>query len=152
MGNCCSISATRESLSEKIDKVFENRKQIDAELLDELEEALIAADLGVTTTLEILDKVRRGISRKEIGDIDALSVKEQASGPTHILLRGNPRAAGETVTPGIPEVLGRDIPSAAVGTVVGAMLVAAGVTWLMLKAAGRLRSRPRALDRARVWS
>jgi fused signal recognition particle receptor len=67
-----AIAATRESLSEKIDKVFENRKQIDAQLLDELEEALIAADLGVTTTLEILDKVRRGISRKEIGDIDAL--------------------------------------------------------------------------------
>ncbi|HEX8290397.1 MAG TPA: signal recognition particle-docking protein FtsY, partial [Pyrinomonadaceae bacterium] len=67
-----AIAATRESLSEKIDSVFENRKQIDAELLDELEEALIAADLGVTTTLEILDKVRRGISRKEIGDIDAL--------------------------------------------------------------------------------
>ncbi|MET0623390.1 MAG: signal recognition particle-docking protein FtsY [Pyrinomonadaceae bacterium] len=69
-----AIAATRESLSEKIDKVFENRKQIDAQLLDELEEALIAADLGVTTTLEILDKVRRGISRKEIGDIDALKL------------------------------------------------------------------------------
>ncbi|MBV8855681.1 MAG: signal recognition particle-docking protein FtsY [Acidobacteria bacterium] len=67
-----AISATRESLSEKIDSVFENRKQIDAQLLDELEEALIAADLGVPTTLAILDKVRRGISRKEIGDIDAL--------------------------------------------------------------------------------
>ena len=67
-----AIAATRESLSEKIDTVFENRKQIDAQLLDELEEALIAADLGVTTTLEILDKVRRGISRKEIGDIAAL--------------------------------------------------------------------------------
>jgi fused signal recognition particle receptor len=69
-----AIAATRESLSEKIDSVFENRKQIDAQLLDELEEALIAADLGVTTTLEILDKVRRGISRKEIGDIDALKL------------------------------------------------------------------------------
>jgi fused signal recognition particle receptor len=69
-----AIAATRESLSEKIDSVFENRKQIDAHLLDELEEALIAADLGVTTTLEILDKVRRGISRKEIGDIAALKL------------------------------------------------------------------------------
>jgi fused signal recognition particle receptor len=67
-----AIAATRDTLSERIDKVFENRKQIDAELLDELEEALIAADLGVSTTLEILDKVRRGISRKEIGDLDAL--------------------------------------------------------------------------------
>jgi fused signal recognition particle receptor len=67
-----AIAATRESLSERIDAVFENRKQIDAALLDELEEALIAADLGVTTTLEILDNVRRRISRKEIGDISAL--------------------------------------------------------------------------------
>ena len=67
-----AISATRESLSEKIDTVFQGRKVIDAELLDELEEALIAADIGVPTTLDILDKVRRGISRKEIGDIAAL--------------------------------------------------------------------------------
>jgi fused signal recognition particle receptor len=67
-----AISATRESLSEKIDTVFQGRKVIDAALLDELEEALIAADIGVTTTLDILDKVRRGISRKEISDIEAL--------------------------------------------------------------------------------
>jgi fused signal recognition particle receptor len=67
-----AISATRESLSEKIDTVFQGRKVIDAELLDELEEALIAADIGVPTTLDILDKVRRGISRKEISDIAAL--------------------------------------------------------------------------------
>jgi fused signal recognition particle receptor len=67
-----AISATRESLSEKIDTVFQGRKVIDAALLDELEEALIAADIGVAVTLDILDKVRRGISRKEINDIEAL--------------------------------------------------------------------------------
>src|SRR5205085_294585 len=67
-----AISVTRESLSEKIDTVFQGRKVIDAELLDELEEALIAADIGVQTTTDILDKVRRGISRKEISDIAAL--------------------------------------------------------------------------------
>ena len=67
-----AISATRESLSERIDTVFQGRKVIDAALLDELEEALIAADIGVTTTLHILDTVRRGISRKEISDIEAL--------------------------------------------------------------------------------
>ncbi|MGI8996021.1 MAG: signal recognition particle-docking protein FtsY [Pyrinomonadaceae bacterium] len=74
-----AIEATRTSLSDKIDTVFQNRKQIDAELLDELEEALIAADIGVPTTLQILDTVRRGISRKEINDIDALkaSIKNE---------------------------------------------------------------------------
>jgi fused signal recognition particle receptor len=74
-----AISATRESLSEKIDTVFQGRRVIDAALLDELEEALIAADIGVPTTLDILDNVRRGISRKEINDIDALkaAIKNQ---------------------------------------------------------------------------
>lgn len=67
-----AVAATRDSLSEKLDTVFQGRKQIDDELLDELEEALIATDIGVNTTLEILDNVRRGIARKSINDIEAL--------------------------------------------------------------------------------
>src|SRR5258705_4730193 len=45
-----AVSATRESLSERLDTVFQGLKQIDENLLDELEEALIAADIGVATT------------------------------------------------------------------------------------------------------
>jgi fused signal recognition particle receptor len=67
-----AVAATRESLSERIDTVFAGAKRIDAELLDELEEALIAADIGVPTTMHVLETVRRGISRKEIDDIDKL--------------------------------------------------------------------------------
>ena len=67
-----AVKATRESLSEKIDTVFAGAKQIDAALLDELEEALIAADIGVPTTMHVLETVRRGISRKEIYDIEKL--------------------------------------------------------------------------------
>ncbi len=67
-----AVASTRESLSEKIDTIFQGRKVIDAELLDELEEALIAADIGVQTTTGILETVRRGIARQQINDIDAL--------------------------------------------------------------------------------
>jgi len=67
-----AVSATRESLSDKLDTVFAGRKQIDEELLEQLEEVLIAADIGVPTTLEILETVRRGIARKQINDLDAL--------------------------------------------------------------------------------
>ena len=67
-----AVAATRESLSDKLDTVFAGRKQIDDELLDQLEEVLIAADIGVTTTLEVLETVRRGIARKQINDLDAL--------------------------------------------------------------------------------
>src|ERR1051326_5905009 len=67
-----AVAATRESLSERIDTVFAGAKRIDAALLDELEEALIAADIGVPTTMHILETVRRGISRAEIDDIEKL--------------------------------------------------------------------------------
>ena len=67
-----AVAATRESLSDKIDSVFAAGKKIDAALLDELEEALIAADIGVPTTMHVLETVRRGISRKEIDDIEKL--------------------------------------------------------------------------------
>jgi fused signal recognition particle receptor len=67
-----AVAATRDSLSEKLDTVFAGRKQIDEELLEELEEILIAADIGVPTTLDILETVRRGIARKQINDLDAL--------------------------------------------------------------------------------
>ena len=67
-----AVAATRDSLSEKLDTVFAGRKQIDDELLDQLEEVLIAADIGVTTTLDILEKVRRGVARQQINDVEAL--------------------------------------------------------------------------------
>ena len=47
-------------------------RQIDAELLEELEARLIAADVGVTATAEILDDLRRLVDRHELADADAL--------------------------------------------------------------------------------
>jgi len=69
-----AVSATRESLSDRLDTVFQGLKQIDENLLDELEEALIAADIGVATTQHILETVRRGVARKQINDLDALKL------------------------------------------------------------------------------
>lgn len=69
-----AVSATRESLSERLDTVFQGLKQIDENLLEELEEALIAADIGVPTTQHILETVRRGVARKQINDLDALKL------------------------------------------------------------------------------
>jgi fused signal recognition particle receptor len=74
-----AVSATRESLSGRLDTVFQGLKQIDENLLDELEEALIAADIGVATTQHILETVRRGVARKQINDLEALkkAIKEE---------------------------------------------------------------------------
>jgi len=81
-----AVSATRESLSQRIDTVFAGAKKIDAELLDELEEALIAADIGMPTTMHVLETVRRGISRKEIDNIEKL--KEAIKSELLTILQG----------------------------------------------------------------
>jgi fused signal recognition particle receptor len=67
-----AIEKTRDSINNKLDTIFEGRKQIDEEFLEELEEMLISTDIGVATTFQILDAVRRGVSRQEINDLDAL--------------------------------------------------------------------------------
>ena len=67
-----AIEKTRNSIDNRLDTLFENRKQIDAGFLDELEELLISTDIGVATTMQVLDSVRRGVSRQEISDLKAL--------------------------------------------------------------------------------
>ena len=67
-----AIEKTRNSINSRLDTIFENRKQIDDVFLDELEEMLISTDIGVTTTMQVIDSVRRGVSRAEIKDMAAL--------------------------------------------------------------------------------
>ena len=67
-----AIEKTRDSINTKLDTIFEGRKQIDEQLLDELEEMLISTDIGVQTTMQVLEAVRRGVSRQEINDLAAL--------------------------------------------------------------------------------
>lgn len=67
-----AIAKTRDSINIRLDTIFEGRKQIDEQLLDELEEMLISTDIGVQTTLQVLEAVRKGVSRQEISDISAL--------------------------------------------------------------------------------
>jgi fused signal recognition particle receptor len=67
-----AIAKTRNSINTRLDTIFEGRKQIDDELLDELEEMLISTDIGVQTTMHLLEAVRKGVSRQEINDIAAL--------------------------------------------------------------------------------
>ncbi|HET9529018.1 MAG TPA: signal recognition particle-docking protein FtsY [Blastocatellia bacterium] len=67
-----AIASTRENLTDRIESVVGGRRQIDAQVLDELEEALIGADIGVQTALEIIDKARQQVSRKQLNDLDEL--------------------------------------------------------------------------------
>jgi len=62
------LSKTKESLVYRMDTLFLGSKEIDADLFDELEEILITADLGISTTIELLDDARKRVKRNSLSD------------------------------------------------------------------------------------
>jgi len=66
------IQKTRAGLMEKIEDAVGGRKEIDADVLEELEYALITADIGSKTTAEILERIRQRVERHQVGDIEEL--------------------------------------------------------------------------------
>ena len=67
-----AVTRTRENLSERIEEVVSFSKEIDRATLDDLEATLIGADLGSTTTHQVLEKLREKADRKQIKDIAEL--------------------------------------------------------------------------------
>ena len=63
-----AVSRTRQNLSERIDEVVSFSKEIDRNTLDDLEATLIGADLGSTTTQQVLGKLRERADRRQIRD------------------------------------------------------------------------------------
>jgi fused signal recognition particle receptor len=66
------IEKTRTGFVEKLEDALSGKKEIDADVLDELEYALITADIGVKTTQEILEEIRLRVDRRQLGDTQEL--------------------------------------------------------------------------------
>src|ERR1700741_2674372 len=62
------IQKTRSGLVDRLEDVLAGKKEIDAELLEELEYTLITADIGVRTVEEILERIRQQVDRKSTSD------------------------------------------------------------------------------------
>ena len=60
------LAKTRETITNKIETLVLGYADINDDLLDELEEILIMADVGVNTTERLMESVRKGIKKKEI--------------------------------------------------------------------------------------
>lgn len=73
------IAKTRAGLVDKVEDLISGRKEIDAELLEELEYTLITADIGVRTATEILERIRQRVDRKLVSDASELRglIREQ---------------------------------------------------------------------------
>jgi fused signal recognition particle receptor len=61
---------TKNAIVGKIDNLFKSFRRVDEDLFDELEELLISADIGVTTTEEILDELRQFVIDNKIKEVD----------------------------------------------------------------------------------
>lgn len=66
------LSKTRDALSGKVESVIKAFEKVDEELFEELEEALITADVGAGTALYIIQELRDRAKKNRISDSDAL--------------------------------------------------------------------------------
>ncbi|MBV8071761.1 MAG: signal recognition particle-docking protein FtsY [Acidobacteriaceae bacterium] len=73
------IKKTRSGLVDRLEDVLSGKKEIDADLLEELEYTLITADLGVRTVEDILETIRQRIDRRQTADATGIRslIREQ---------------------------------------------------------------------------
>lgn len=73
------LSKTHDNFIGRIDSLLLGKKQIDADVLEELEEILITADIGVSTTVDLVRTLEQRLKRNELKDGDALkaALKEE---------------------------------------------------------------------------
>ncbi len=71
------LSKTRKILTTDIDELFSGKKKIDDELLEDLEALLITADMGVETTMELMEKISQKAKKLSTADELKSALKEE---------------------------------------------------------------------------
>ncbi len=66
------LTRTRKGFFKNLDEVFLGRKELDEQVLNRLEEALVRADIGVQTSYELLEQVTERVKRREIENPQAV--------------------------------------------------------------------------------
>jgi fused signal recognition particle receptor len=111
------LARTRASLGDALGDLLGGKRQIDDDLLDEIETLLLTADVGVDTTRRIIDDLTGQVRRKTLSDPQALGealrgqladilrgidqpVKEAGAGRPLVILMVGINGAGKTTTIG----------------------------------------------------
>ena len=144
------LSKTRENLTNKIEKIVIGYADIDDDLLDEIEETLIMADVGVDTTEKLMTSVRKGIKKKEInGPEDLVPFLEKEI--TAILTKGEENDQTSVAEEGPTVMLVIGVNGAGKTTTIGklASYYKAQGRKVMLAAADTFRAA--AIDQLQVW-
>jgi fused signal recognition particle receptor len=100
------LSKTRRRLSDGLNAILGGRRTIDSSLLEDLEEALLTADIGVEITEQLVEGLRERMKGKPLGGPDQLKavLKEEILSILEAGQDGS-RSSKEKEYPGIPEVV-----------------------------------------------
>ena len=100
-----ALAKTRQQILKGVEDLFLGKKAIDSEVLTQLEEALLAADLGIKTTQQLLGQLREHVDRQELADLSSLKhyLKRFL---LEILLKGEGRLDPGSSTPFVIMVVG----------------------------------------------
>ncbi len=100
-----SLSKTKSALIGGMDKIIFRAKKIDESLIDELEELLISADMGVSFTFKVLNDLRKEIQNRKIKENQEIKnfLKEKI---TNILTEKNPETTSRNDSPHTIVVVG----------------------------------------------
>ena len=92
------LSKTKASVFSKLARAIAGKSKVDADVLDELEETLITSDVGVTTTLRIIECIEKRIERDKYVDTAELNnvLREEI---TSLLIGHNSEDSDEFVFP-----------------------------------------------------
>ncbi|NJJ36261.1 signal recognition particle-docking protein FtsY [Clostridioides difficile] len=69
------LTKAKQGITDRIDEVLKSYTKVDEDLLEDLEEILITADVGVNTTMDIIEKLRDKIKQK--GITEPMKVREE---------------------------------------------------------------------------
>lgn len=75
------LEKTNTSFFSKLNKIIIGKSKIDSDFLDDLEEVLITSDVGVDTTIKIIDRIEARVAKDKYSGIDELNnlLKEEIS-------------------------------------------------------------------------
>ena len=101
------LSKTKQSVFSKIARAIAGKSEIDDEVLDNLEEVLVTSDVGVETTLKIIDRVQKRAARDKFMNTNELNklLKDEIA---QLLMENNSEDGGSfdiPTTPGNPYVI-----------------------------------------------
>ena len=98
------MNKTKSSFDEKINNVFKSFRKVDEDFLEELEEILIMSDIGVDTSVKIINNLRTKIKKEKIQDEE--DVKKALREETQAILDGNDISLHLNTKPSVILVVG----------------------------------------------